>query len=224
MIRRRQNPEATVSTRRLEAYTDGVFAIAATLLVLDLTARTFDGVRTDADLWAALVGMAQPFFTFFISFLILSLMWRAHVEQFEHISRIDTVGTWINAARLFFIVLVPFTSTINNQFDDLVLGRMLLPINFFLAIGCSWAQWAWAMHTHDESMPGLPLVQARIQGGGALSALIISAGVVALSPFVGPSAFLLFLFDGLLTRLLSRSRAAAASDAGAPPPEDTSAG
>lgn len=221
MIRRRQHPEATVSTRRLEAYTDGVFAIAATLLVLDLTARTFAGVRTDADLWAALVGMAQPFFTFFISFLILSLMWRAHVEQFEHISRIDTLGTWINSARLFFIVLVPFTSTINNEFTDLVLGRMLLPLNFLLAIGCSWAQWAWAMRTHDRSMPDLPLAEARAQGGGALSALIISAGVVALSPLAGSLAFLLFLVDGPLTRLLSRPRAA--EEGGAPAPDDVSA-
>lgn len=219
MIRRRQHTEATVSTRRLEAYTDGVFAIAATLLVLDLTARTFDGVRSDAELWAALVGMSQPFLTFLVSFLILSLMWRAHVEQFEHISRIDTLGTWINAARLFFIVLVPFTSTINNEFSDLVLGRMLLPINFFLAIGCSWAQWAWAMHTHDRSMPDLPLGEARAQGGGALSALIISAGVVALSPLAGSVAFLLFLVDGPLTRLLSRSRST--TEGGAPPPEDT---
>jgi len=221
VIRRRHHPEATVSTRRLEAYTDGVFAIAATLLVLDLTARTFDGVRSDADLWAALVGMSQPFFTFLVSFLILSLMWRAHVEQFEHISRIDTLGTWINSARLFFIVLVPFTSTINNEFADLVLGRMLLPLNFFLAIGCSWAQWAWAMRTHDRSMPDLPLPEARAQGGGALSALIISAGVVALSPLAGSLAFLLFLVDGPLTRLLSRSRASAGGDA--PPPGDGAA-
>ncbi|MDR6199223.1 putative membrane protein [Microbacterium sp. SORGH_AS428] len=221
MIRRRQHPEATVSTRRLEAYTDGVFAIAATLLVLDLTARTFEGVRSDADLWAALVGMSQPFFTFLVSFLILSLMWRAHVEQFEHISRIDALGTWINAARLFFIVLVPFTSTINNEFSDLVLGRMMLPINFFLAIGCSWAQWAWAMRTHERSMPGLGLGEARAQGGGALSALIISAGVVALSPLAGSLAFLLFLLDGPLTRLLSRSRTTA--EGGPPPKDDTAA-
>lgn len=213
MIRRHHHPEATVSTRRLEAYTDGVFAIAATLLVLDLTARTFDGVHTDADLWAALAGMARPLFTFFISFLILSLMWRAHVEQFEHISRIDTTGMWINAARLFFIVLVPFTSTINNEFADLILGRMLLPINFFFAIACSWAQWAWAMRTHDRSMPDLALAEARSQGAGALSALLISAGVVALSPLVGPLAFFLFFLDGPLTYLLARSRSRGEGDA-----------
>jgi uncharacterized membrane protein len=52
MIRTRRHPAATQSTSRLEAFTDGVFAIAATLLVLDLTTHTVGGVTTDAELWA----------------------------------------------------------------------------------------------------------------------------------------------------------------------------
>lgn len=52
MIRRRSHPEASVSTRRAEAFTDGVFAIAATLLVLGLTDQSLGTVRTDDDLVA----------------------------------------------------------------------------------------------------------------------------------------------------------------------------
>lgn len=202
MIRRRSHPDATISTTRTEAYSDAVFAIAATLLVLDLTGRTFSDVRTDADLVAALAGMAQPLITFVVSFIILSLMWMTHVSQFEYIARIDAAGIWINNFRLLFIVLVPFTSTLVTDYSDLLLGRVLLPVNFFLAILCSWAQWAWAMRHREETLPGLTADAARAQGRGALSALIIAGGVVVASPWVGSFAFFLFAFDGVLTRLL----------------------
>ncbi len=191
-----------MSTRRVEAYTDGVFAIAATLLVLDLTGRSFTGATTDADLWAALAAMWQPLLTFVISFLILSLMWMTHVAQFEHIARIDAVGTWINNLRLLFIVLVPFTSTLLTDHSELLPGRILLPINFFLAIACSWAQWAWATRRRQTMTPGLSEGDARRQGRAALSAVILAAGVVALSPAVGSFAFFLFVLDAPLTRIL----------------------
>ncbi len=212
VIRRRSLPDATVSTRRVEAYTDGVFAIAVTLLVLDLTSRTITGVDSDAELWAALLTMWEPFLTFLVSFLILSLMWITHVDQFERIVRIDGVGLWINNVRLLFVVLVPFTSSVLTDHSDLVLGRILLPINFFLVILCSWSQWAWASRTRRRTMPDLSDDVIRRQGRGALSAMIISFGVVLLSPLAGSFAFFLFALDGLLTRMLH----------GETPPDDES--
>lgn len=202
MIGRRSHADATISTKRTEAYSDGVFAIAATLLVLDLTGRTFTGIHTDADLAAALGAIWQPLITFLVSFLILSLMWMTHVSQFEYVARIDALGIWINNFRLLFIVLVPFTSTLVTDYSDLLLGRVLLPVNFFLTILCSWAQWAWAMRHRDQMIPGLSADEARAQGRGALSALIIAAGVVVASPWAGSVAFFLFLLDGVLTRAL----------------------
>jgi uncharacterized membrane protein len=199
---RRSHPDATLSTRRLEAYTDAVFAIAATLLVLDLTAHTFDGVRDNADLLAALLGMWQPFVTFVVSFLILSLMWMTHVAAFEHITRIDQLGTWINNFRLLFIVVVPFTSSLSTEFPDTLLGRTMLPANFFLAILCGWLQWMWAARQRSVMMPDLGEDDVRAGGRGALSALIIAAAVFVTSPWLGSFAFLLFFLDGLLTRLL----------------------
>lgn len=196
------HPESTLSTRRLEAYTDGVFAIAATLLVLDLTGRTFGKVDSDAQLWEAIAGLASPVFTFILSFALLSLMWVTHVSQFEYIARIDAAGVWINNVRLLFVVLVPFTSTLLTDYSDWVAGRMLLPLNFFLVIACSWLQWSWAARRREITMPGLSEVDARRWARGALSAVIISAAVVALSPFIGSIAFFLFALDGPLTKLL----------------------
>ncbi len=200
MIGRRGHPEASVSARRTEAFADGVFAIAATLLVLGLTDESLGTVRTDGDLAAALVQLGHPVFSFVVSFLILCVMWMTHVRQFEWIVRIDDAGMWINTLRLLMVVLVPFTSSLGTSYSDLLLGRVLLPVNFFFAIVLGWLQWVWAIRS--GAITDLSREDARRLGRAGLSAVIISGVVVLLSPLVGSVAFLLFLFDGPFTRLL----------------------
>jgi len=200
MIRRTRPPSVTVSARRTEAYTDGVFAIAATLLVLDLTSQSLGEVRSNADLADGLLKMLHPLFSFVISFLVLCIMWMTHVRQFEWIVRIDNAGMWINNLRLLLVVLVPFTTSLDTDYSEYLLGRVLLPVNFFLAILVGWLQWTWALRS--GAIPDLTRDDARRLGRAALSAVILSGLAVAASPLVGAGGFLLFLLDGPLTRLL----------------------
>jgi uncharacterized membrane protein len=202
MIRQRRHPLATQRTARLEAFTDGVFAIAATLLVLDLTQHSLGKVSTDAQMWAALGGMWQLFVNFALSFGLLCLLWIEHVRQFERIARVDTMLIWLNNARLLFIVLVPFATNLTTEYSDYLAGRLAMPVTFFLAILCSWFQWAWAVRHREELLPDMSAADAAAYGRGALSALLIAAAVVVLAPWTGSAAFLLFFLDGLLTRLL----------------------
>lgn len=206
MIRQRRHPAATQGATRLEAFTDGVFAIAATLLVLDLTTHTFGEVATDAALWSALLGMWPLFATFALSFLLLCLLWMTHVQQFEYIERVDSVIVWLNSFRLLFIVLVPFATSLTTEYSDYLAGRLAMPLTFFGAILFGALQWEWARRHRAELMPDLSDADVARAGRGALSALLISAGVVVLAPWVGSAAFLLFVLDPVLTRLLSRRR------------------
>lgn len=200
MIRRERHPSVTVSARRTEAYTDGVFAIAATLLVLGLTSQSFGEVGSDAALARALLDLVHPVFSFVISFLVLCIMWMTHVRQFEWIVRIDNTGMWINNLRLLLIVLVPFTTSLDTDYSQFLLGRVLLPVNFFLAILVGWLQWTWALRS--GAIPDLSREDARRLGRAALSAVILSGLAVAASPLAGSAGFLLFLLDGPLTRML----------------------
>lgn len=202
VIRERVHPEATVGATRLAAFTDGVFAIAATLLVLDLTTHTFGTIQSNEEMWGALAAMGPQFFNFALSFLLLCLLWMTHVEQFEWIVRVDSVMIWLNNIRLLFIVVVPFATGLTTEYSTYTAGRVLMPITFFLAILTSWLQWSWAVRRRADLMPDLPEGDARAYGRGALSAVIISVIVVVVSPWIGSAAFLLFVFDGLLTRLL----------------------
>ncbi|GAA3632810.1 TMEM175 family protein [Microbacterium awajiense] len=204
MIRQRRHPAATQGATRLEAFTDGVFAIAATLLVLDLTTHTFGEVTTDAALWAALVGMWPLFATFALSFLLLCLLWMTHVQQFEHIQRVDSVIVWLNNFRLLFIVLVPFATTLTTDYSDFLAGRLAMPLTFFGAILFGALQGEWARRHRAELMPDLTPESAARAGRAAFSALILSAAVVVLAPFIGSIGFLIFALDPLLTRVLAR--------------------
>ncbi|MFF2487654.1 TMEM175 family protein [Microbacterium sp. NPDC058062] len=202
MIRQRRHPAATQRTTRLEAFTDGVFAIAATLLVLDLTQHSLGKVESDAQMWAALAGMYELFLNFGLSFVLLCLMWMVHVQQFEHVARVDATTVWLNNARLLFIVLVPFATNLTTEYSEWLAGRLAMPVTFFLAILFSWLQWGWAVRRRDVLLPDMTKDDAIAYGRSSLSALIISALVVVLAPWIGSLAFLLFALDGPFTRLL----------------------
>nr|WP_205835083.1 TMEM175 family protein [Microbacterium sp. CFH 90308] len=202
VIRQRRHPAATQRTVRLEAFTDGVFAIAATLLVLDLTTHSIGKVTSDAEMWTALAGMGELLLNFVLSFVLLCLLWMVHVQQFEHIARADPVLIWLNNARLLFVVLVPFATGLLTQYEAYFAGRMAMPVTFFFAILFGWVQWQWAVRRRDVMLPDLTEQEAVAYGRASLSALIIGGVVVALSPWIGSAAFLLFLLDGVLTRAL----------------------
>lgn len=202
MIRSRRHPAATQATSRLAAYTDGVFAISATLLVLDLTAHSLDGVTSDQELWAALGDMWLQFMNFGVSFLLLSLLWMIHVRQFESVARVDAAMTWLNNGRLLFIVLVPFATATATDHPDLLAGRLLMPVTFFMSVLFSWLQWTWAVRNREVMLPDMPEADAREGRADGLSAVIIGAAVVAVSPWLGTAGFALFVLDQPLTRLL----------------------
>lgn len=202
MIRQRTHPAATQGTSRLEAFTDGVFAIAATLLVLDLTTHTFGRVSSDAEMWGELAAMWPLFANFALSFVLLCLLWMTHVQQFEHIARMDSTLIWLNNGRLLFIVLVPFATSLTTEYSEYFAGRLAMPVTFFLAILFSVLQWTWAVRNRETMLPDLAGADAAAYGRGALSALIIATVVVAAAPLIGSTAFLLFFLDGPLTKIL----------------------
>ena len=93
---------------RIAAFSDGVFAIAVTLLALQL--RVPFGERVDV--WAALRDLWPSFVSFAISFVVIGGYWIAHHRLFSLIERYDRRLLWLNLLSLFFIVLMPFTTSL----------------------------------------------------------------------------------------------------------------
>ena len=90
-------------TRRVEAFSDGVFAIAITLLVLDLRVPEFESGRLLHDLahlWGAYIAYVS-------SFLYIGVIWLNHHNAFTRIHRIDRGLQWANLGLLFTTALLP---------------------------------------------------------------------------------------------------------------------
>lgn len=198
----------TIGTSRTEAYTDGVFAIAATLLVLDLSADALGRVQSDPQMWQQLAGMGDKLLAFAISFALLSMLWTIHLRQFADIARVDTTLLWLNNARLLFIVLMPFTTSLTSEYSDWYAGRMLMPIDFFFAALLGHLSWRWAAARGGHLMRERDAVDWRYRGAGGMAAVICAAIAMAVSPWAGSFGFLSFLLlNAPLTRLL-QARAA----------------
>ncbi|HEU4946814.1 MAG TPA: TMEM175 family protein [Kribbella sp.] len=92
-------------TTRLEAFSDGVFAIAITLLVLELQVPELEG---DERLWPALLHEWPQFGAYLTSFAILGIMWVNHHSMFRLIQRADRGLMFLNLGLLLWTALLPF--------------------------------------------------------------------------------------------------------------------
>jgi uncharacterized membrane protein len=93
-----------VPTSRLEAFSDGVFAIAITLLVLEIKVPENAG----DDLPHQLAEQWPSYASYVVSFFVIGVIWMNHHAVFEHIGRIDLRLMGLNLFLLLWIVLIPW--------------------------------------------------------------------------------------------------------------------
>jgi uncharacterized membrane protein len=105
--------EARAETARLEAFSDGVFAIATTLLVLELHVRP-DVAR--GALWHGLVGEWPQFAAYLSSFFVIGIMWVNHHSMFKQIRRADRSLLFLNLLLLLWTALLPFPTGLISRY------------------------------------------------------------------------------------------------------------
>ncbi len=99
---------------RLLTLADGIFAIAMTLLVLDL--RLPDG--SNADLATQLAGLRSAFLTFVISFVVLGVFWFAHHQTFHFLVRVNRTLVWLSIGFFLGVALIPFVASVLGAHPD----------------------------------------------------------------------------------------------------------
>lgn len=104
------NRIAGQNVERLAALSDGIFAVAMTLLVLDLRLPTARLVHSDAQLWHALRALGPQILVYLISFLTLGIFWVGQQTQLNHLERGHRSLAWIHLMFLFAVTLVPFST------------------------------------------------------------------------------------------------------------------
>jgi uncharacterized membrane protein len=122
------NRIAGSSVERLAALSDGIFAVAMTLLVLELHSPAREAMQSEGDLWRALCAMSPQLVTYLMSFLTLGIFWNGQQTQLNRFARADRQLTWIHLAFLFAVTLMPFSTKLLAEF-----------IVFRIALLCYWA-------------------------------------------------------------------------------------
>jgi uncharacterized membrane protein len=111
-MRSAYNRIAGQNRERLAALSDGVFAVAMTLLVLDLHAPAAEAIHSERELVTAMVGLLPRLATYLMSFLTLGIFWLGQQVQLDRLARSERDLAWIHLAFLFAVTLVPFSTAL----------------------------------------------------------------------------------------------------------------
>ena len=137
---------------RLAALSDGIFAVAMTLLVLDLHIPSAAQVHSERELFYALGALGPQWIAHLMSFLTLGIFWAGQQTQLNHIGEGTRDLTWIHLGFLFAITLMPLSTRLLAEF-----------INYRAALGIYWLNifvpgamlyWSWKHATHAGLIKG----------------------------------------------------------------------
>jgi uncharacterized membrane protein len=111
------SPEPSlVSRSRLEFLFDGVFAIALTLLVLELKVPELADRRSAPEMWRALAHDAPTFFSYLLSFAMLGLLWYRHHVQFRHLHRPTRLSMVLHLVMMMAAAAFPFAAALLGRY------------------------------------------------------------------------------------------------------------
>jgi TMEM175 potassium channel family protein len=141
------NQIAGRSVERLAALSDGVFAVAMTLLVLDLRVPLRDAVHSERELWAALVALSPRLIMYMMSFMTLGIFWVGQQTQLNQLARSDRSLSWIHIAFLFGVTLMPFSTMLLAEFTAYRIAMVLYWLNILLVGAALYVSWVCAAGT-----------------------------------------------------------------------------
>jgi TMEM175 potassium channel family protein len=104
------------SNTRLEAFCDGVFAIALTLLIIDVRLPDAGSIRTSAELSRALLHLAPTVLAFLLSFVVILITWVNHHATLDLVHKSSASFVYANGLLLLTVVFIPFPTSLLGTF------------------------------------------------------------------------------------------------------------
>ncbi|GAC1627093.1 MAG: TMEM175 family protein [Ktedonobacteraceae bacterium] len=135
------------SLERLAALCDGIFAVAMTLLVLDLHVPVNDGIHDEiAFLLQALLPLWSRLLTYLMSFLTLGIFWVGQQTQLNQFARTNRHLTWIHLTFLLAVSLMPFSTSLLASFITFRFALVVYWLNILLLGAVLFSSWRYALH------------------------------------------------------------------------------
>lgn len=141
------NDHRWLTTKRIESLSDGVFAIAMTLLVLNIAAPVMTDPSNEI-LFDKLIELIPHFFAYAMSFFLLAVFWIIHHKQFSTIKRANETLLWINILCLMLVVLIPFSASLRGEHENLQLAAIFFDMNMLVVGVLFYFQYWYATKNH----------------------------------------------------------------------------
>ncbi len=186
--------EETISTHRLEALTDGIFAFSMTLLVIFIETPKSHHLHNPQQLQTYLTEQYPQFISYLITFLVLANFWIIHHHVSRFITKTNYVNLWMNIAFMLFIVLLPFSSMIIGDYPQ-SWGSIFLFISNLFCI-CIFLFLIWLYATQNRRLISPDVDQKRMMSttNQLLINVVVSFFSIILSFFYLPGALYVYLF------------------------------
>lgn len=184
--------DITYDKSRVINFSDAVFSIAMTLLVLEVAVPSFSEIRSQ-NLGQVLTNRIPDFIGLFVSFLVSGLYWVAHLRIMRYVSAVNGRLLWINIFLLLSIVLLPFsTALFVNGFD--YAGPFMFYCLNLAVIGILNNWMLWYVYRKEKGETGFTkhyYVWYRNRGLNVIFVWLIGVFLVATAPSI---ARLIFIF------------------------------
>ena len=194
-------------TGRLEAFSDGIFSVAITLLALEIGVKEIPEAHiNNANFWHEILALWPKLFAFFNSFAAVLLMWMAHHQIFKQLRSTNTFIILANGFLLLITALVPFpVKTIGEYFNSGASQAAIVFYNSYSVVMCTsfWLLTFTILKNKKHLLPG-KIAEATMKGIykgiciGLVCTLVI-VGVSFIFPYVGLALnFCMWIFWAVL--------------------------
>jgi uncharacterized membrane protein len=193
---------------RIVNFSDAVFAIVITLLVLDIRVPNIPDTLVSQELPSRISDLGPKFLSYVISFLVIAVYWQAHHRVFRPIRSYDTTLLWLNFLFLMAISFLPFLTSLLGEYSEEQLSVVIYAATAALAslllVSISW--YATTEHRLVDSELDDEVERTRLVQDLAVSVVfVLSIGISFFSPAAAMYSWLLLaITDPLIRRVQSR--------------------
>ena len=200
----KRRSENEIEFGRIVAFSDGVFSIAITLLVLNLeVVKGLTEGQIDNALWA----QREDFLAYAISFAVIGRFWLVHHRFFGEVEAFDSRLIGLNLVYLGFIVLIPFSSELLGEYGGKSTALIFYSVNLAIVVLIGLLMNVDARRRGLTSIDDRTHAENRVRGAYIAGIFLLSIPLAYLAPTIAPY-FWLVLFIDPSRRLVRRPSAA----------------
>ncbi|MBN2168824.1 MAG: DUF1211 domain-containing protein [Actinobacteria bacterium] len=196
---------------RIASFSDAVFAVAITLLVLNIEIPDIPEKLVNQELASDIAALWPHILALILSFVIIGFLWISHHNLFKYIEKQNGSLLWINMAILLSIVLLPFSTNVISEYGNTKIGVIIYAANYAAACLLFAAMWYFITKS-----PVLVSGDFNVEMGKHASAsfllvgtvFLVSIGLALVNPQIAEYFWLTIIPINIFSEMIAKKRRA----------------